>query len=52
MKIVKCINEYKTTYLKYKYNYQVESEDEYFYYFRFENDLIKYPKHYFIVIKN
>jgi len=49
-KRVKCIIEYNTTYLKYKHNYEVEAEDENFYYFRFEDELVKYPKFYFIEI--
>jgi len=50
-KRVKCINLFHNTkYLKYKYNYEVEAEDENFYYFRFEDELVKYPKFYFIEI--
>ena len=49
-KRVKCINEYKTTYLKYKHNYEVEAEDKNWYYFKFGEKLIKYPKSYFIEI--
>ena len=49
-KRVKCIVEYNTTYLKYKHNYEVESEDDNWYYFKFEDELVKYPKFYFIEI--
>ena len=49
-KRVKCIVEHNTKYLKYKHNYEVEAEDENFYYFRFEDELVKYPKFYFIEI--
>ena len=52
MKKVKCITEHETKYLKFKHNYEVNSEDEIYYYFKFENELIKYPKFYFIVISN
>lgn len=52
MKIVKCIVEHQTKYLKFKHNYEVESEDELHYYFKFENELVKYPKFYFILISN
>jgi len=49
-KRVKCIVEHQTTYLKYKHNYEVESEDNNWYYFKFADELIKYPKFYFIEI--
>ena len=51
-KRVKCINEYETKYVKFKHNYEVESENEKFYYFKFGDELIKYPKFYFIEISN
>lgn len=51
-KIVKCIAEHETKYLKFKHNYEVNSEDELHYYFMFGDALIKYPKFYFIVIKS
>ena len=51
-KRVKYILQHKTTYLAFKHNYEVNSEDELHYYFKFENELIKYPKFYFIVISN
>ena len=51
-KRVKYILNHKTTYLAFKHNYEVESEDENFYYFKFGDDLIKYPKFYFILINN
>ena len=50
MKIVKCIAEHETMYLKFKHNYEVNSEDDLHYYFKFGDDLIKYPKFYFIEI--
>ena len=51
-KIVKCIAEHETMYLKFKHNYEVNSEDDLHYYFKFGDELIKYPKFYFIVISN
>lgn len=49
-KRVKCIVEHQTTYLKYKHNYEVVKENDKWYYFNFEDELIKYPKFYFIEI--
>ena len=51
-KRVKYILNHKTTYLAFKHNYEVESEDENFFYFKFGDELVKYPKFYFMVINN
>lgn len=50
-KIVKCITDHKTTYLKYKHNYETVGEFGNFYQFKFGDELVMYPKFYFIDVR-
>ena len=50
-KVVKFILNHETKFMRKGYNYLVEKENEKFYFINFGGTLIKYPRFYFMVVR-